>query len=305
MLTLANRSDMEDRSAAFASARPRLWSIAYRMLGSAQDAEDVVQDAYVRWQEAPEAEIRVPEAYLTTIVTRLAINELQSARRRRETYVGPWLPEPLVIASEPHSLDTAEQAESLSMGFLVLLERLSPVERAVFLLREVFDFEYAEIGRIVDKSEANCRQLFGRAKARLATDEARFGTDPAQADRLLRHFTAAVEDGDMDSLLAILAEDVVLWADGGGRVRGAAVRPVHGSLSVARLITGVVKRFVPADRTIKSAWINGQPGFIVYAAMQPIAALIFEIQGSRIHAIYAIGNPDKLRALPDFASTND
>lgn len=157
-------SPVENRAAAFASARPLLFSIAYRMLGSVMDAEDVVQDAYLRWQEAPDADVRAPHAYLATIVTRLAINQLRSARRQRETYVGPWLPEPLVTDHVPDPSGPVELAESLSMAFLVLLERLSPIERAVFLLREVFDFDYAEIARIVDKTEANCRQLLARAK---------------------------------------------------------------------------------------------------------------------------------------------
>src|SRR5438876_3037635 len=181
---LANR--METRASVFASARQLLFSIAYRMLGSVMDAEDLVQDAYLRWQEAPDVDVRSPRAYLTTIVTRLAINHLRSAKTKRETYVGPWLPEPLVTDDTPDASSTLELAESLSMAFLVLLERLSPIERAVFLLHEVFDFEYAEIARIVDKTEANCRQILTRARKHVGAPRARFEADPRQAEALMQ-----------------------------------------------------------------------------------------------------------------------
>jgi RNA polymerase sigma-70 factor, ECF subfamily len=286
---------MESRAAVFASARPFLFSIAYRMLGSVMDAEDLVQDAYLRWQEAPEADVRSPRAYLATIVTRLAINQLQSARTKRETYVGPWLPEPLVTEDTP---DRVELAESLSMAFLVLLERLSPIERAVFLLHEVFDFEYGEIARMVDKTEANCRQLLARARKRIGSSRARFEADPAQARRLTQRFTEASVAGDMDALLAMLAEDITLWADGGGKVPGAALEPVRGATPVARFVLGIMRRFVPAETAVRPADINGQPGFIAYVSGRPLSALIFDIREGRVHTIYAIGNPDKLQTLP-------
>jgi RNA polymerase sigma-70 factor (ECF subfamily) len=288
---------MDNRAAAFASAKPLLFSIAYRMLGSVMDAEDVVQDAYLRWQEAPDADVRAPRAYLATIVTRLAINQLRSARRQRETYVGPWLPEPLMTDHAPDPSGAIELAESLSMAFLVLLERLAPIERAVFLLHEVFDFEYAEIAAIVDKTEANCRQLLARARKRVGAPQARFDADPAQVDRLMHRFTEAAGAGDINGLLAVLAEDITLWADGGGKVRGAALRPVQGATSVAKFVVGVIRRVVPAERTMRQAQINGQPGFIVYVSGRPLAALVLEIGADRIHGIYAIGNPDKLQAL--------
>ena len=290
---------MESRTAVFTSTRPQLFAIAYRMLGSVADAEDIVQDAYLRWQEAPETDVRAPRAYLTTIVTRLAINQLRSARSQRETYVGPWLPEPLVTDHAPDPSEPVELAESLSMAFMVMLERLSPVERAVLLLHDVFDFEYAEIARIVDKSEANCRQLLSRAKRHVGADEARFDADPAQAERLMQRFTQAAGAGDVDGMLAVLAEDITLWADGGGKVRGAALRPIRGAESVARFVTGVIQRFVPVERTMRPARINGEPGFIVYASGRPLAAMILHIRGGRIGAIYAIGNPDKLRTLSE------
>ena len=262
------------------------------------DAEDLVQDAYLRWQEAPETDVRSPHAYLATVVTRLAINHLRSARAKREAYVGPWLPEPLVTDRTADPSTAVELAESLSMAFLVLLERLSPVERAVFLLHEVFDFEYVDIARIVDKTEANCRQLLARARKHVGARRARFDADPAQAGRLVERFTDAASAGDLDGLLTILAEDITLWADGGGKVRGAAMKPVRGAPDVARFAIGVVQRFVPAESVVRPAEINGQPGFIAYVAGRPLAALIFDIRDGRIQTIYAIGNPDKLQTLP-------
>ncbi|HEU4586567.1 MAG TPA: sigma-70 family RNA polymerase sigma factor, partial [Gemmatimonadaceae bacterium] len=177
---------MDARTAIFTSTRLLLFSIAYRMLGSVADAEDLVQGTYLRWREVPEAEVREPRAYLATIVTRLAINQLRSARSRRESYVGPWLPEPIVAENASDPSEPVELAESLSMAFMVMLERLSPIERAVLVLRDVFDFDYAEIAQIVDKSEANCRQLLTRAKKHMGAREARFEVDRAQADRLMQ-----------------------------------------------------------------------------------------------------------------------
>ncbi len=275
-----------------------LFSIAYRMLGSVMDAEDLVQDAYLRWQEAAEPEVRSPRAYLTTIVTRLAINQLRSARHRRETYVGPWLPEPLVSDTVPDPSASVELAESLSMAFLVLMERLSPVERAVLLLHDVFDFDYGEIARIVDKTEVNCRQLLARARKHVGAARTRFQADPQRAAQLVERFRQASVQGDMDALVSLLAEDITLWADGGGKVRGAALKPVHGADAVARFVMGTMERFVPAGTSFRSARINGQAGFIAYLSGQPQAAMIFDIQADRIRTVYAIGNPDKLLNLP-------
>ena len=289
----------DTRAAVFTDARPLLFAIAYRMLGSVADAEDLVQDAYLRWQQTPEEEIRAPRAYLTTIVTRLAINQLQSARIQRESYVGPWLPEPLVTEHAPDPTEPVELAESLSMAFMLMLERLSPIERAVLLLHDVFDFEYGEIARIVDKSETNCRQLLSRAKKHLGKAEARFDADPAQAERLLQRFMITANAGDVDGMVALLAEDITLWTDGGGIARGAVLTPVHGAQDVARHLAGVGPRYATMDRTIRPAQINGQPGFIVYVGSHAHAAVIFEVREARIQAIYSISNPDKLRTLPD------
>ncbi len=289
---------LETRDEVFAASRAGMFAIAYRMLGSVMDAEDVVQDAYLRWAEAPEAEIRSPRAYLTTIVTRLAINRLQSARAQRETYVGPWLPEPLVTDPDPDPEAKAELADSLSMAFLVLLERLSPVERAVFLLHEVFDLEYAEIARIVDKTEDNCRQLVARAKKHVSAPRPRFGVDRAQAEQLVRRFTEASRAGDLDGLIAVLADDITLYADGGGKVPGAARQPLKGPIAVARGAMGVSRRLATEPITVRHASINGQPGVIAYLAGKPLSALVFDIRGGRIQTIYSVANPDKLARLP-------
>lgn len=293
---------MEKRTDVFAESRPWLFAIAYRMLGSVMDAEDVVQDAFLRWQDAPEAEVRSPRAYLTTIVTRLAINRLQSARAQREVYVGPWLPEPLVTDPDPDPQARVELAESLAMAFLVLLERLSPVERAVFLLHEVFDLEYPEIARIVEKTEANCRQLVVRAKKHVSAPRARFEADKEQADRLVKRFIEAGQKGDLDGLLAILADDITLYGDGGGKVSGAAQKPIHGAAAVAGGALAFSRRLGPAGVTVRQAVINGQPGIIAYVSGKTYSALIFDIRDGRIQTLYAISNPDKLGKLPPLAS---
>lgn len=292
-----SRNHMTSQSDVFVSIRPLLLSVAYRMLGSVMDAEDVVQETYLRWQKASEAEVRSPRAFLTTIVTRLAINHLRSAQSRRETYVGTWIPEPLVTEITSDSSGSTELAESLSLAFLMLLERLSPTERAVYLLREVFHFEYEEIGRIVEKSEPNCRQILARARKHMEAGHTRFDADREQARRLVDTFTRASMEGDLDGLVALLAEDVTLWADGGGKIRGAPPRPIQGVDAVARFLLGVMRRFVPTGTQARPATINDQPGFIAWLGGQARAALVFDVRDDRVHAIYAIGNPDKLRSL--------
>jgi RNA polymerase sigma-70 factor (ECF subfamily) len=288
---------MNDRTAIFTSARPLLFSIAYRMLGSVMDAEDLVQDAFIQWQEAP-AGIRSPQAYLATIVTRRAIDHLRSARTKRETYVGPWLPEPLVTEHAPDPSGPVELAESLSMAFLVMLERLSPVERAIFVLREAFDFEFPDIARIVGKTETNCRQILLRARKRLGKTEARFQADAAAAERLVERFQAATLAGDLDAMVALLADDITVWADGGGKAEGAARRPIRGPTRVARFIVAAARHRFPAGGVIRRTRINGQPGVIVYAGGRPLVAVIYDVRGDRIHTIYSVSNPDKLQKLP-------
>ena len=285
-----------DRVESFEKHRPLLFSIAYRMLGSIQDAEDMVQEAFLRWQQAPADAVQSPKAYLTAVVTRLCIDRLRSARAQREQYVGVWLPEPLPTAQVPGVADTAALAESLSMAFLVLLESLSPLERAVFLLREVFEYGYAEIARIVGRNEAHCRQMFRRSRQRIAARRPRFRVSPEQQDRLVRQFVRACATGDMEGLLALLAEDIVLYSDGGG-MAGTARKPIYGRARVARLIAALLRK-APPTLTLHLARINGQPGVIAYADGKPLGVLVFDSAEDRLQTAYLVVHPEKLRRIP-------
>ncbi len=279
----------------FDEYRPLLFGIAYRMLGSVMDAEDIVQDAFLRWQKADPAEVESPRAYLSTIVTRLCLDHLRSARVQREKYVGPWLPEPLVAEQAPDVADTAALHESLSMAFLVLLESLTPVERAVFLLHDVFGYDFAEIARIVGKSEANCRQLARRARGYVESRRPLFEPSAAQQDRLTREFLRACTTGDLPGLVATLADDITLWSDGGGKV-AAARQPIHGRDAVARLLIGIVRK-APAGLDTRFARVNGQPGFVSYLEGRPFVVLLLDVADERIHGVRVVVNPDKLRHL--------
>ena len=277
--------------------RPLMFSIAYRMTGSVGDAEDIVQEALIRAYRAEDAGTLVesPQAFLATTTTRLAIDHLRSARVRRESYVGTWLPEPLV--AEPGPAERAEMADSLSMAFLVLLESLSPVERAVFLLREVFGYEYENIAGIVGKSEANCRQIFGRARRRIDEGRPRFEASRRQGAELTSRFLAAVGGGDMEPFIEMLAPDVVFYGDGGGK--GPAITaPVYGRERVARLLRGLSRRFRPVVASVHPVQVNGQPGAISYDADgNLIGVLAFDVLGGQVHAIRSVVNPDKLQHL--------
>lgn len=275
----------------FMQQRPRLFGLAYRMLGSVMDAEDVVQDAFVRWSEADRAAVREPGAFLTTVVARRCIDELRSARHRRETYVGPWLPDPLV--DDPSA--AAEQDESVRVAFLLLLERLGPVERAVFVLREVFDYPYAEISTIVGRSPVACRQTMSRARRALGAQEARLHPDREPAAELVARFVQACRDGDMELLLSTLADDAVLLSDGGGVVT-AARKPIAGAMAVGRAVLGFA-RHAHIRVVIVPATINGDPGFVASIDGLPAWTLALAIDGGAIHHIYTVVNPHKLRHL--------
>ncbi len=280
----------------FTTHRPMLFGLAYRMLGSVMDAEDIVQEAYLRWQQVEGATVEEPRAYLTTVVTRLCIDHLRSARMRREQYVGPWLPEPLVTDQAPEVSNAPALAESLSMAFLVLLETLTPQERAVFLLHDVFGYSYAEIATIIGKSEANCRQIGGRARKRVEERRPRFDASPDQQERLLRRFVQASTNGDMDALLGLLADDVTLWADGGGKVQ-AALHPIHGARNVARGALAALAK-APPGLAVRIAPVNGRPGIIAEIDGQPYSVLTIEVVGDRIQTIHTVANPDKLALGP-------
>ena len=286
--------------ASFEELRPKAFAIAYRMLGSVSEAEDVVQEAFLRLHAAVKAGERIesPRAYLSTVVTRLGIDQLRSARARRETYVGEWLPEPLLASGEEEDpARHAEVADSLSLAFLVLLESLSPEQRAVFLLREVFDYDYREIGAIVDHDEAACRQIFSRARRELARQRRRFRPSAEAHRRMLDTFLGAVSRGDMDGLTALLSDDVVLWTDGGGKAAGAATRPVRGRGAVATFVMATaLKRFASTPPLrIDVANVNGEPGFILREGDRPpFAVLTLELEADQISTLRVIANPDKL-----------
>jgi RNA polymerase sigma-70 factor (ECF subfamily) len=288
-----------------AEYRPLLFSIAYGMTGSVGDAEDIVQDAFLGVTRARQAGTAIadPKAYLTTAVTRLGINYLKSARVRRETYVGAWLPEPLVVpADAPGPAEHAELADSLSMAFLVLLEALSPVERAVFMLREVFGYGYPDVARIVGKTEVNCRQVFARARRRVAAGGQVPGdaSDPArraEGEELARTFFEAAAGGDLDALLDLLAPDVVLRADGGGKTQALAA-PLAGAQNVARMLVGLFRRGRNLGTSLRLAWVNGRPGAVMYDAEERVISVLeLEMAGGVVRAIRGVVNPDKLRHL--------
>jgi RNA polymerase sigma-70 factor (ECF subfamily) len=283
-------------AAIFNEYRPLLFSIAYRMLGSVMDAEDMVQEAFLRWQRTVEAEVQSPKAFLSTVITRLCLDQLRSAHRQRETYVGPWLPEPLVgnavsLVPEREPLD-----DTLSMAFLVLLQSLTPVERAVFLLHDVFGYEFGEIARFVGKSEANCRQIARRARQYVAARRPRFDPQPEHHRELMHQFAQAVSTGDLPALLATLADDITLWSDGGGKV-AAALNPIYGPANVARFVVSVARK-APAGVVYREIWANSRPGIGMYLNGDPISVLLIDAAEERIQAIHVVVNPDKLRAVP-------
>jgi RNA polymerase sigma-70 factor (ECF subfamily) len=291
--------DTEDpgRLATFEQYRGVLFSIAYRMLGSVADAEDMLQEAFVRWQQTSSDEIRSPRAFLVTIVTRLCINHLESARVRREQYVGEWLPEPLVTDPKSDPSHVLRVDESLSMAFLVLLERLTSIERAVFLLREIFEYEYSEIATILDQSEANCRQILRRARQHVSEARPRFKASSEERSNLLERFLRATSHGDMDGLVELLASDVVLHSDGGGKAL-AVPNLIFGSDKVARGILGSLEKLVPRNLLTRTVLINGQPGIVSYLNGKPYSVLTLDTSEGRIWAIYVMTNPEKLAHLP-------
>ncbi len=292
MVHLTTESDI------FNEYRPLLFAIAYRMVGSVMDAEDIVQETYLRWQRREDAAVESPKAYLSAVVTRLSIDHLRAARTQRETYVGPWLPEPLVTEEEPDVAETAALHESLSMAFLVLLETLTPLERAVFLLHDVFGYDFREIAAIVEKSEANCRQLARRARQQIRARRPRFDAAPERGEQLTRQFIAACAEGDLSGLLTMLADDVTLWSDGGGKTQ-AATRPVHGADRVAKFLLGVARKaWKPWGVVPRFVRVNGQPGVVFMYGDRVANTMAFDIVDGRIRGVRIVLNPEKLRAVP-------
>lgn len=287
------------RLATFDQYRSLLFSVAYRMLGSVADAEDMLQETFIRWQRAVDEEIQSPRAYLVTIVSRLCINHLQSARVQREEYVGQWLPEPLVTGQGSDPMGLIRTDETLSIAFLVLLERLTPIERAVFLLREVFEYEYLEIAKILDQNEANCRQILHRARQHVAEVRPRFKAAPKKRNELLHGFLHAISSGDINGLIGLLAEDVVLHTDGGGKAI-AMPNLVHGASNVARAIILGREKFRPEGNVeTRIVSVNGAPGVVSYLKGEPSFVFTMDTNEEHIRAIYFITNPDKLSHVPD------
>jgi RNA polymerase sigma-70 factor, ECF subfamily len=283
---------MSQADQVFEEHRPALARLAYRMLGSLADADDVLQEAYLRWTREDRDAIEAPRAYLTSIVTRLCIDLRRSFEARKQSYIGPWLPEPVVEPAEADPSERLEAAESVSLAFLLVLETLSPVERAAYLLRRVFDYEYGEISEVLGKSEPNCRQLVSRAEERIHERRPRFEPDPAQAERLTDAFLQACSTGDLNGLVQILASDAVLYSDGGGKV-AAALAPIRGADRIARFFGGILKK-LPAGVEVSRVRVNGQPGFMTSLGGHIHHVITIDVVDDRIVACFIVGNPDKL-----------
>ena len=284
---------MPEMLEAFEQHRPLLFSIAYRMLGTATDAEDIVQETYLRAQATPVETIQSPKAFLATIATRLCLDRLKSAQVQRETYIGPWLPEPIATQTEDNPEERAELKDSISMAFLTLLERLNPVERAVFLLRQVFDYDYRDIAPIVDKSEGACRQIFHRAQEFIRANRPRLPVTQEAHSQLLQSFIGAMFNGDLDGLTHLLHESITSWGDGGGNAN-AGRHPITSRDAVARLMLGI-RKFATPDSVVSIEEVNGWPAMVVRAGAVVQAVINIETNGEQIIAIRSVVNPDKLR----------
>jgi RNA polymerase sigma-70 factor (ECF subfamily) len=289
-----------DDAETFMAHRELMFSMAYRMLGTVADAEDAVQDAWLRWSAAPRDDVADPRAYLARTVSNIALNRLRSAQARREAYVGPWLPELLLTQTKDEVTERTELAESVSVGMLVVLESLTPEERAVFVLREVFDFGYPEIAAALGRSEPAVRQIAHRARGHVQARRPRFQVDRDRQRAVTARFLAAAVGGNIDELLEVLAPDVTLTTDGGGRVR-AALRPIRGAAKVARALAGLAGRpyegLALSEMTIEQAEVNGESGALMMHGGRVIAAGTFTVVGARIAAIQVVANPEKLEAI--------
>jgi RNA polymerase sigma-70 factor (ECF subfamily) len=285
----------------FNQHRSLLFAIAYRMLGTVTDAEDMVQETFLRWQQTAEATVKSAKSYLSTIITRLCIDHLRSARVQREQYVGPWLPEP--IMTQQQTDDPAAQvelADSLSIAFLVVLERLSPIERAVFLLREVFEYDYDEIAQMVEKSPANCRQILRRSRQHITAQRPRFSVSQQQQEQITAKFLEASTQGDLQGLMSLLAKDVTFWSDSGGRV-AAALKPIQGAVKVTRFLLAIRSKWLSTS-IAQIIEINGQPGMITRVDGCVHSVTTFDIVDGSIQSIYVVRNPEKLKRMSRMAN---
>lgn len=288
-------SEVSSHGRTFEQHRRRLWGIAYRMLASRAEAEDMVQEAYLRWHRADVAEIRTPEAWLVTATTRLCIDRLRELRTERETYVGPWLPEPLVAATAPPADQAIELASDLSVAFLALLERLAPEERAAFLLHEVFESDYDDIATILGKSETTCRQIVSRARKRVRAGRPRVQVSEVARKRLLEKLVNAIQANDKNTLVGLLADDATWTADGGGKAK-AAKKVVRGGKRIAQFVLGVLRRY-RADLEFRPITVNNESGLAIVFRNQLISVLSFRTDGVRILDAFSILNPEKLRGI--------
>ena len=282
-------------STVFEEARPHLMGVAYRMLGALSEAEDAVQETFLRWHRADRDEISNPKGWLTTVLCRLCIDELRSARVRRDAYTGPWLPEPVATDADD-AFDLLEKADTISMAFMLILERLAPEERAAFLLRDAFDYDYSEIGSILRKSEPACRQLVSRARARLRQERPRFSARQEDHDRLLASFEKAAVTLDLTDLLQVFADDIELWTDGGGRAL-AARNVIYGKEKVARFFVGISKKMPPGLRGERRL-INGFPGYVMWMEDEIYMTMSLDVADGKVTSIQMMRNPDKLTRIP-------
>ena len=293
--------DGSNRVAEFERHRRLLFSIAYRMLGSVADAEDILQDAFIRWQRASKTEVKSPKAFLITVVSRLCISHLQSARARREEYVGEWLPEPLATGVENQPSRIVQVDESVSMALLLLLERLTPVERAVYLLQDIFDYTHAEIAKTLDLTEANCRQLLHRAREHVRLARPRFKASEKEHREVLERFQEAAASGNMDNLLALLSLDVVLHSDGGGKAPAFPL-PIYGPDKVANAVVKGLRILLSMKPVQRILQVNGEPGIVSYVKGRPQSVFTLQVNDGRIDAIFIVTNPKKLANLPPTVS---
>ncbi len=279
----------QDAAASFDPLRPKLMRVAYRMLGSVADAEDILQEAFIRWMRADRGEVREPEAFLRRMITRLCLDQLKSARRRRETYIGPWLPEPVI--------EEEAEEDDVTLPLMLALERLSPLERAAFLLHDVFGLEFEELGASVGRDPAACRQLAARARVHVREARPRFAVDKQHGLELAEAFFTASRNGDMKALASMLAADVSIHSDGGGK-RPAAMRPIVGYEAVMKVHQFLADLFrEKRSKLVRMAFVNGLPGFVTLEADGELQTTALDIENGKIAAIYVVRNPDKLRHL--------
>ncbi len=291
-----NETDESAAAREFEAHRRHLMGLAYRMLGSLAEAEDAVQEAYLRWHAAERGVVENPRAFLSTIVTRLCLDQLKSARVRRESYVGPWLPEPVLDAAALDAESASDHAHDLSVALMLTLERLSPLERAAFLLHDVFDMEFAAVAATLGRSEAACRQLAARARAHVQAARPRFTPSPDEGARLAAAFRQAAQSGDTAAMARLLAEDAVLYSDGGGK-RVAALNPICGGDKIVRFFAGIARKNGLRGLRAREASINGLPGFVMVDAEGALQTSAFAVADGRIAAIYLVANPDKLQRV--------